>query len=45
MCRLLSQDMLNEQIISAAIGNVRNHGPELIERLNRSAGGDVVNNG
>ena len=31
--------------VSTAVGNVRNHGSELIERLTRPTGGDVVNNG
>ena len=31
--------------VSTAIGNVRNHGAELIEPTTKPAGGDVVNNG
>ncbi|WP_053152969.1 SOS response-associated peptidase family protein [Pseudomonas protegens] len=31
--------------ISTAVGNVRNHGPELIEPTTKPAGGDAVNNG
>lgn len=31
--------------VSAAVGNVRNHGADLIEPMTKPAGGDVVNNG
>ncbi|UVL69937.1 SOS response-associated peptidase family protein [Pseudomonas protegens] len=31
--------------VSAAVGNVRNHGAELIDPMTKPAGGDVVNNG
>nr|BFD42492.1 hypothetical protein FFPRI1PSEUD_39910 [Pseudomonas sp. FFPRI_1] len=31
--------------VSIAVGNVRNHGAELIERMIKPTGGDVVNSG
>lgn len=31
--------------VSAAVGNARNHGADLIEPMTKPAGGDVVNNG
>ncbi|ROL75691.1 hypothetical protein BLX41_15315 [Pseudomonas protegens] len=31
--------------VGTAVGNVRNHGAELIEPMTKPAGGDAVNNG